>query len=132
MDLVSTTVVSTRILRPWRAPFCCAIVTSRSCNWAMTPPPKGLGNAGQRRCIGHFAQPNARELTIRQVHSHFAFQGLETPVAYVLQQQEPQCDFGRCLVNLSVQSWNSLTDWCDCGPDQTRPQCWPATSKPSQ
>src|SRR5689334_25373209 len=35
-------------------------------------------------------------------------------------------------VNLSVQSWNSLTDWCDCGPDQTRPQCWPATSKPSQ
>src|SRR3954467_12091793 len=48
-------------------------------------------------------------------------------------------DIGRNVVTIaaktvkfSVQSWNSLTDWCDCGPDQTRPQCWPATSKPSQ
>src|SRR5205823_4170260 len=35
-------------------------------------------------------------------------------------------------VNLSVQTWNSLTELCDRGPDQTWPQCWPATSKPSQ
>ena len=56
-----------------------------------------LRDACQRLRVGHFAQPDARELAIGQVQTHLAFQRVETPVAYVLEQQQPQHHFGRCL-----------------------------------
>src|SRR3954454_11876550 len=62
----------------------------------MTSPPRAW--AMRASTVASGTLPSPMRVNSRYARFiHFAFQGLETPVAYVLQQQEPQRDLGRCL-----------------------------------
>jgi hypothetical protein len=56
-----------------------------------------LRNAGQSLGVRHFVQSDARELAVGQVQAHLALQRIETPVAHMLEQQQPQHRFGGSL-----------------------------------
>ena len=93
--LVSTTVVSTRILRP--STTCCsrAIAMRRPCSASIDLRAHGEAPAAHRLGVGDFAAADAREVAIHQVRPDFAFQGRIAPIAQVLQHEQPQHHLGR-------------------------------------
>src|SRR3954451_17886084 len=95
--LVSTTVVSTRIFLPLMAPFSCANSTSRRCSSATTSPLIACPMRASVFASGTLPKPIRVKSAVCQVRTDLAFQNVITPVAYVLEQQQSQYQFGRCL-----------------------------------
>src|SRR6202011_5116369 len=92
---VSTTVVSTRILRPAAILFSCAISTTRKCSFSITSGPSCRARFPIVRSSGTFSPPDPGELAIDQIGAHFPRQRFVTPVAHVLQQQHSEYDVRR-------------------------------------
>jgi hypothetical protein len=93
--LVSTTVVSTRILRPVAIPSACAICTSRSGRLFDRLRPDRQSPTADRLGVGHLAAADAGEVAVDQVGAHFALERRVAPVAHMLENEQAQDHVGR-------------------------------------
>ena len=93
--LVSTTVVSTRILRPAAKPSVCASDHQPLVDLLDHLGPDRQAPAAHRLCIGRLAGADPREVAVHQIGAHLALEHLVAPVADVLEDQQPQYHLGR-------------------------------------
>src|SRR5438270_2519282 len=94
--LVSTTVVSTRILRPCVTPCCCAICNDPVVNLLDRVRIHSQAPTSHRLGIRRLAAAHTGEVAVNQVGAHLALQHVIAPVANVLEDQQPQHHLGRC------------------------------------
>src|SRR5215467_377381 len=100
--LVSTTVVSTRILAPGLKPFSLAMLTirvdllDRLGSHGHAPSSHGLG-------VGHLGHSDAGELAVDEIGPHLPLEYGIAPIASVLENQEPHDDFGGIAVPTRVR-----------------------------
>src|SRR5437879_6134561 len=93
--LVSTTVVSSRILRPFTTRCCCAICTRRRWISSTTSGPSARITRCQGLLIRHLFSPNPCKPSIHEVGAYLPLQRLEAPVPHVLQDHQAQHHFRR-------------------------------------
>src|SRR6266581_3148388 len=93
--LVSTTVVSTRILRPGANPLPCAIFTTLSCTCLITSGPRAKPQRPMVLASGAFALPTRVNSRYTRLARTSRSSTAVTPVADVLEDQQAQDYFGR-------------------------------------
>src|SRR6266487_2193356 len=95
--LVSTTVVSTRILRPDTSFFSRANSTTRRCRSWTTAGPIRLAIFASTLASGTFSVPTRVNSRYTRLAPHLLLQRFKSPVPCVLENQQPQHYLRRCL-----------------------------------